>query len=177
MKSVAIIGTGIMGSGMAVNFLKQGHRVFVWNRTKSKLKPLISLGASAVSSPKEAAVKAEIVFDVTANDRSSQSVWLGSRGILAGAGYKKYLIASGTFSANWIDKLAKICQQKKLTFFDMPMTGGRIGAETGAMILLVGGSQQKLKTIYKDLSSIAKKIAYFGKGGSGIRFKLVLNMI
>lgn len=177
MKSVAIVGTGIMGSGMAVNFLKKGHQVFVWNRTKSKLKPLINRGAIATSSPKEATSKAAIIFDVTANNQSSQSVWLGPRGILAGANSTKCLIANGTFSAAWIDKLAKICQKKKLTFFDMPMTGGRIGAETGAMILLVGSKKQKLKTIYKDLNSIAKRIVYLGKTGSGIRFKLILNMI
>lgn len=59
----------------------------------------------------------------------------------------------------------------------MPMTGGRIAAEKGELILLVGGDKQKLKNILPQLKVIAKDVKYFGKTGSGMRYKLVLNML
>jgi 3-hydroxyisobutyrate dehydrogenase len=176
-KIIAVIGTGIMGSGIATNFLKKGYKVIVWNRTKEKLKPLLIQGAIAVDTPKAASTKADIIFEVTANDESSQSVWLGEDGILAGAHQGTVAVASGTFSVSWIDKVAGLCRDKKLIFFDMPLTGGRKGAETGKLILLVGGEQNELSKIEEDLKAISEKYLYFGKVGSGIRYKLLLNML
>lgn len=176
MKKIAVIGTGIMGSGMASNYLKNGYEVVVWNRSGEKLKPLIGKGAMAVSTPKEAAEKADIIFDVTANDEASRAVWLGEEGIFAGADKKKVLIASGTFTAEWVDELAEQCSEKGFTFFDMPLTGSRMGAENGALTMLVGGDEKKLDAVKPDLAAISQRIFYFGKAGAGIRFKLVLNM-
>src|SRR3989338_9242957 len=131
MKKIAVIGTGIMGHGMAANFLKHGFEVTVWNRDKKKLKFLIQKGAIAADTPREAAAKADIVFEVTANDESSRSVWLGDDGILSGAHKNITLIVSCTFSVSWIEELARVCADRKITFFDMPLTGGRGGAEAG----------------------------------------------
>lgn len=176
MKKIAVIGTGIMGSGIAANFLKHGYEVHVWNRSPEKLQPLIEKGAVAAKTPKEAVVEADIVFEVTANDKSSRLVWLEPEGIFAGA-KDTILITSGTFSVEWTDAIAKLCQDAGYTYFDMPLTGSRIGAETGKLTLLVGGDEQKLELIKPDLAAISEKIMYFGKAGSGMRFKLLLNML
>jgi len=177
MKRIAVIGTGIMGSGIVKNYLKNKYTVYVWNRNPDRLNALILQGATAVNSPKEAAEKADIVFEVTANDESSESVWMGANGILAGADPDKILITSATLSLPWIDKLADICRKKGLQFLDMPMTGGRIGAETGQLILLTGGTENTLKNLEPDLKAICAKIFFFGKPGSGMRYKLILNML
>src|SRR3989338_5181708 len=95
MKKIAVIGKGIMGHGMAANFLKHGFEVTVWNRDSEKLKPFIKKGAIAVDTPRKAASKADIIFEVTASDESSRKVWLGNEGILAGARPGGGLIASG----------------------------------------------------------------------------------
>ena len=175
MKTVAVIGTGIMGAGIVNNFLKKGYKVVVWNRFKAKLKKF--KGAKVAETPKEASENADIVFEVTANDESSQAVWLGRNGIIAGSKPKSVLITCATISKDWVDRLAKECKRAKRVFFDMPMTGGRVGAKSGNLTLLVGGDEKKLKTITKDLKAITGKILYFGKAGSGIRYKLVLNLL
>ncbi|MCX6705609.1 MAG: NAD(P)-dependent oxidoreductase [Candidatus Woesebacteria bacterium] len=177
MKKIAVIGTGIMGSGIAKNFLKKGYKVYIWNRSKSRLKNLIKMGGVATNNPFKATQKADIVFEVTANDKSSKLVWTGKDGILSGADSKKVFITCATLSVSWTDKLTNICKKKGLTFFDMPMTGSRIGAESGKLTLLVGGDKKKLETIKKDLGTISEKIFYFGKGGSGMRYKLLLNTL
>ncbi|KKU68548.1 MAG: hypothetical protein UX89_C0003G0050 [Parcubacteria group bacterium GW2011_GWA2_47_16] len=177
MKKIAVIGTGIMGHGMAANFLKHGFEVIVWNRDKKKLKLLVQKGAVVAVTPREAAAKADTVFEVTANDESSRSVWLGDDGILSGAHKNITMIASGTFSVSWIDELARVCAERKTTFFDMPLTGSRMGAEGGTLTLLVGGKKAKLQKLKPILKNISRQVVYFGKAGSGTRFKLILNSL
>lgn len=177
MKKIAVIGVGIMGAGMASNFLRGGHEVYVWNRSPERLGPLVEKGATVLESPKQGAELADIIFEVTANDESSRSVWTGPEGILAGATPEKVVIASSTLSVDWATELAELCTQKGLTFFDMPLTGGRGGAESGQLTLLVGGDESKLEELRPTLSAIAKKVTYFGKAGSGMKYKLLLNML
>ena len=62
MRTIAVIGTGIMGTGIAMNFLKKGYDVVVWNRNNNELKPLIEKGATSAGSPKEATVKADFIL-------------------------------------------------------------------------------------------------------------------
>ena len=151
MKKIAIIGTGIMGAGMATNYLKNGYEVHVWNRGKERLGPLVELGAIEAASPKAAAQSVDIVFDVTANDEASRSVWLAEDGILAGAHAGSQLIASGTFSIPWTDELARECAKRGHIHFDIPLTGSRMGAEGGTMILLAGGDKKQFAALEPGL--------------------------
>lgn len=177
MKTIAVVGLGIMGHGIADNFLKNGYQVVVWNRSKDKAADLIDKGAVFAESVKEAVKNAEIVIEVTANDESSKQIWLGDEGILSAATPEQTLIACATLSIEWTEELAKKCADTGLSFFDMPMTGSRIGAEAGELTLLVGGDESELEAIQEDLEAIASELKYFGKAGSGMKFKLLLNSL
>ncbi|MBV9349210.1 MAG: NAD(P)-dependent oxidoreductase [Patescibacteria group bacterium] len=177
MKKIAVIGTGIMGSGMVLNYLKHGYEVFVWNRSSDKLRTLLEKGAIEMPTPKTCAEKADIVFEVTADDRSSRNVWESPDGILAGAKSDTVLISSATLSLGWVLELARLCASKGFTYFDMPLTGGRSGAENGRLIFLVGGDEKKLESLTSDLSPVSEKVWYFGNAGSGTGAKLLLNML
>jgi 3-hydroxyisobutyrate dehydrogenase-like beta-hydroxyacid dehydrogenase len=172
-----VIGTGIMGHGIATNYLKHQYPLFVWNRDASKTDDLVKAGAIATSTPREAAEKSDIVFEVTANDESSQSVWRGQDGIVAGAKPRTIVIACATLSMDWIHELIGLADKKKLYFFDMGMTGGRQGAEAGKLTFLTGGDETILATLKSDLQAVSEKIIYFGPAGSGMRYKLLLNML
>jgi 3-hydroxyisobutyrate dehydrogenase-like beta-hydroxyacid dehydrogenase len=176
-QTVGIVGLGIMGCGMANNFIKKGYEVFIWNRTKSVLKPFVKKGAVVCKTPAEVAKLSVVVFEVTANDESSRSVWLGKNGILSGAKPDSILVASATLSAKWTDELIKKCKQKKLSFLDIPLTGGRIGAETGNLTMLCGGNGKVLSKIKPTLKAVAKNVYHFGPAGHGMRYKLILNLL
>jgi 3-hydroxyisobutyrate dehydrogenase-like beta-hydroxyacid dehydrogenase len=176
-RRIAVVGTGIMGSGIVHNYLKNGYEVIVWNRTKAHADTLISEGAQWAATPKEAVEKADIIFEVTANDESSRAVWTGSEGIFAAADSAKFLITSATLSAGWTDELAGLCKDKDLQFLDMPMTGGRPAAESGNLVFLAGGNKDVLEEIRPILEPIASKIIHFGEAGSGMKYKLILNML
>ena len=85
MQRVAILGLGIMGGGMAANWLAKGFEVSVWNRTRSKAEPLAAKGAKVAATPRDAAQGADFIFAMVADDDASRSVWLGADGALAGA--------------------------------------------------------------------------------------------
>jgi len=177
MKKIGIVGLGIMGKGMADNFLKNGYKVFVWNRTKAVAEEFKKKGVVVCSTPKEVTEKADITFEVTANDQSSRQVWKGKNGILKGANKSKILVASATLSVKWIDELLKQCKKQGFVFLDIPLTGGRIGAETGNLTLLCGGNEKVLNKIKTVLKAISGKIFYFGPEGHGMRYKLILNYL
>jgi 3-hydroxyisobutyrate dehydrogenase len=104
MQKIGIVGLGIMGRGMANNFLKKGHEVFAWNRTSSVVEDLVKNGVIACYSPAEVSRKADLIFEVTANAESSKQVWLGENGIFVGADDSKILVASATLSINWVEE-------------------------------------------------------------------------
>lgn len=177
MKKVGIVGLGIMGHGMADNFVKKDYEAYVWNRHADKAGDLVRNGAKLCQTPKEVAEKADIIFEVTANDETSKRMWTAKDGILAGSSKDKVLICSATISIDWVDELARICEQKGFTFFDMPLTGSRIGAETGRLTMLVGGDEAELEKVKPVLAAISEKVLYFGPHGQGIRYKLLLNVL
>lgn len=177
-KKIGIIGLGIMGHGMAVNFLRAGYELSLWNRSPERAEDLVTQqGARLLNSPRAVTEASDIVFEVLADDESSRAVWLGNDGILAGATTDKTLITSASLSISWTEELANSCKGKGFRFLDMPLTGSRKGAETGTLKLLVGGDITLLDEIRPDLAAIADKIYHFGKSGSGMRFKLILNVL
>ena len=85
MQRVALLGLGVMGAGMASNWLAKGFELSVWNRTSAKAQGLSAKGAKIAATPREAASGADFVFAMVADDAASRSVWLGADGALAGA--------------------------------------------------------------------------------------------
>lgn len=177
MKKVGVIGIGTMGHGIADNFIKNGYDVVVWNRSQDKTADLIKKGAAFADNPKQATQYADIIFEVTANDESSREVWEGEQGILEDASSDKFLITCATLSADRVNEMAQVAQQKNLKFFDMPMTGGRMGAVNGQLILLASGDRDQIDEIKDVLKAIAKDVKYFGAVGSGTKYKLILNSL
>src|SRR5207302_7427295 len=83
MTKVAFIGLGRMGHGMAGRYLDAGFAVAVWNRSKAKAEDLIARGARWATSPADAAVEADAVVTMVADDEASRAVWLAGNGAAA----------------------------------------------------------------------------------------------
>ena len=177
MARLAVVGTGVIGGGMAVNLLRNGHQVAVWNRTAENAAKVVDAGATLAATPAEAARGADVVFEATADDASSRSVWFGDDGILAGSAETATLVTSATLSPVWVAELAEACRSAGRPFLDMPVTGGRAGAESGALVMLAGGDEATLASIAEVLEAISTTVRHFGPVGSGTHFKLVLNAL
>src|SRR5574339_1305432 len=102
---VALIGLGLMGSGMARRLLGAGFPLTVWNRNPERARALASEGAHVAATPREAAARADVVLSMVADDVASRAVWLGDDGALAGAIRGAVLVESSTLTVGWIGEL------------------------------------------------------------------------
>src|SRR4029450_12627284 len=82
----ALLGLGLMGSGMARRLLGAGFPLSVYNRNPQRAAPLADEGARVAASPREAAARADVVLSMVSDDVAARAVWLGEQGALAGAG-------------------------------------------------------------------------------------------
>lgn len=176
-QTVALLGLGTMGSGMAANLLKAGFSVSVYNRTAAKAQPLVKQGARSAGTPAEAAHGADVILSMVADDLASREVWLGRDGALAAAGSSAVLIDSSTVSPAWIAELAEGASAAGKRFLDAPVTGSQNQAQAAQLTFLVGGDADVLDEVRPVLTAMSKQIVHVGPSGSGAKLKLVNNFL
>src|SRR5262249_1707618 len=177
MQQVALLGLGIMGSGMAHNLLKAGFPLTVYNRTRAKAEPLAKLGARVAASPREAAAGAEIVIAMVGDDTASRTVWLAEGGALAVAQAGAVLVECSTLSLEGVRELAARWAALGIDFLDSPVTGSKAAAEAGELKLMVGGQAAALDRARPALQAISGQITHFGPNGAGALIKLINNLM
>ncbi|HEV2224010.1 MAG TPA: NAD(P)-dependent oxidoreductase [Candidatus Acidoferrales bacterium] len=174
---VAILGLGLMGTGMASRLLSEGFPVAVYNRSREKAQALAANGAIVASSPREAAASARVVISMVADDSASRAVWLGENGALTGAASGTLLIESSTLTTAWVRELAAAAARQKCEFLDAPVTGTKPHAASGQLLFLVGGSAEALEVARPVLAALGRDVVHLGPTGSGAVMKLVNNFL
>ena len=174
---VAIIGLGIMGSGMAGRLLSANFPLTVYNRNRDKSAPFAGAGATVAGSPREAASKADIIISMVADDVASREVWLGDNGALAGVPRGSVLIECSTLTVGWIKELAAAATQRGCELLDAPVTGTKPHAASGELSFLIGGSEAAIATVQPVLSAMGHEFIHLGPTGSGALMKLINNFM
>jgi 3-hydroxyisobutyrate dehydrogenase len=177
MPRIALMGLGIMGSGIAQNLIKRNFPLHVYNRTREKAQPLLALGAQWADSPRAAAAQAEVVISVVGDDAASRAVWLGPEGALAGAPPGAVIVECSTLSLDWIHELHRLAQERSLKFVDTSLAGSKLAAEAGTLTLLVGADPAVLESVRPVLQAFSNNLIHFGPPGSGATYKLINNMM
>jgi 3-hydroxyisobutyrate dehydrogenase len=176
-QTVAILGLGTMGMGMAKNLLKAGFTVHAYNRTRSKAEPLFSQGATIHDTPANAARGADIMIAMLSDDNASRAAWTGTQGALSAAKPGAVLIDSSTITPGWAEELDQVTHKEGLEFLDAPVTGSRVQAEGGQLTFMVGGDVQTLERVRPALEAMGQSIIHLGPVGSGARLKLINNFL
>jgi 3-hydroxyisobutyrate dehydrogenase len=177
MQTVALLGLGTMGGGMAQNLLKAGFPLAVYNRTAAKAEPLAAQGARVAETPRDAGQGADVVIAMVGDDVASRAVWLGDDGALAGAREGALLIECSTLSLAWVRELAGLASGRGLAFLDAPVTGSKDAAAAGELRLLVGGDPALIERARPILEAISQRIIHLGPTGAGTTMKLVNNLM
>ena len=175
--SVAILGLGIMGSGMANRLLSANFPLAVYNRSREKCIPFASAGAFIADSPREAASRSRVTLSMVADDAASRDVWLGEEGALNGVPAGSVLIESSTLSGDWIRELAAKAVERGCQFLDAPVTGTKPHAASGELVFLVGGSAEALDAARPVFSVLGRNVVHLGPTGSGALMKLINNFV
>jgi 3-hydroxyisobutyrate dehydrogenase len=174
---VALIGLGVMGTGMARRLLGAGFPLSVYNRNPERAAPLVAEGAQAAASPREAAARADVIVSMVADDAASRGVWLGDSGALAGAARGSVLVESSTLTVGWIEELAREAAAAGCELIDAPVAGSKSHAASGELLFLVGGSAAALEKARPALAAMGRGVVHVGGTGRGALLKLINNFL
>lgn len=178
MATVAFMGLGRMGSGMAARLLAAGHRLRVYNRTPSRAEALARDGASVHVTPKDACAGVDAVVSMVADDAASRLLWLGEDGVFAADLAPGTLtIECSTLSHDWVLELAGEAQRRGLRYIDAPVTGLPNMAAAGELTMLVGAPLEHLQAAQPILSAFSRQTIHFGATGAGTAYKLMINLL
>jgi 3-hydroxyisobutyrate dehydrogenase len=177
MARVAFIGLGRMGHGMAGRYLDAGFTVAVWNRSKAKAEDLIARGARWATSPEDAAIDADAVVTMVADDAASCAVWLTKDGAAATMKAGTIAIECSTVSHEHALFLARELGNRGLIYIDCPVTGLPDAAASGKLTLLVGAAPADIERARPFLTPLSTTIRHFGPVGSGTVYKLINNLM
>lgn len=176
-KKIAFIGLGIMGQPMALNLIKAGYDLTVYNRTPDKTSALAQAGARVAASPAEAVREAEIIWSIVSDTAAMEEVVLGPAGILSSIREGAVLIDSSTISPAVSRKFDCHLAGKNAKMLDAPVTGSKHGAEKGELTFMIGGDREVFDRMVPVLNVLGKRHIYCGAHGSGLSAKLAQNAI
>jgi len=176
-KKVGFIGLGVMGKPMALNLLKVGYPLTVWNRTRSKADELLTMRASWSDSPKEVAEKSNVVITMVTDSPDVEEVVLGPQGVIQGAHTGLILIDMSTISPTFTRRVAEELSRKGVKMLDAPVSGGELGAKEATLSIMVGGPKEIFEVCLPIFKVLGKRITYMGPNGMGQTAKLCNQVI
>ena len=178
MNTVAFIGLGQMGSGMAACLLAAGHDLRVYNRTAERAHSLERSGARVFATPAQACAGADAIISMVSDDIASQAIWCGADGVLCASPHPSALaIECSTLSHPWVVDLAARAKSYGLRYIDAPVTGLPADAAAGELTLLVGADTTDLAAARGLLDALSQRIIHFGAVGTGTAYKLIINLL
>jgi len=170
---IAFLGLGIMGRPMAQNLVKAGHELKVWNRSPGKVVD----GAITSSTPKEAAQGAEIVWTCVSDTKAVEQVLFGKDGAAESVKPGTIVVDSSTILPSASLKFADLVRKKGADFVDAPVTGSKVGAESGQLIFIVGARQETFDKLQPLFKAMGKSVVRVGENGKGLAAKLSMNLM
>ena len=177
MKKFGFIGLGIMGNAMALNLIKAGLDVTVWNRSADKCVELITLGARQGQSPKQVAETCDITFTIVSDPAAALAICEGPDGVLAGIGEGRSYIDMSTVDDETSQTISVAITKAGGRFLEAPVSGTRKPAEDGTLIILAAGDKSLYDEALPAFEIMGKMSPYLGEVGQGAKMKLVVNMI
>ena len=172
---LGFIGLGTMGSGMALNVIKAGHRLTINDINRDAAGPHLEAGAVWADSAQEVAEASDIVFTSLPGPPEVEAVALGEHGILSGISPGKVYFDLSTNSPTLVRRLHDAFAARGAHVLDAPVSGGPQGARSGRLAIWVGGDKDVFERCKPVLDAIGDQAFYVGAIGTGSVAKLVHN--
>lgn len=169
---IGFIGTGVMGTGIINNLLKNGNQVTVYNRTKAHAQTVLDNGAKWADSPAAATVGNDFVMSMVGFPDDVKEIYYSDNGILSAASPNQVLIEMTTSKPSLAKQLYSDAQKRGLHIIDAPVSGGDIGAKNGTLTMMIGGDLVDVQKAEPILAQFSSERHYFGSAGSGQHAKM-----
>lgn len=165
-----------MGSAMVGTLRRANLPVIVWNRTAAHADAVASAtGATVAASAAEATREASVVFTSLADDAAVESVYLGSGGVVEGAGPDTIVVETSTIDPDTQIAIGTAVESTGANFLDAPVSGSVTTVEAGTLTFMVGGDEAVLAAVRPVLEVLAERIVPVGGRGAGAATKLAVN--
>ena len=169
---VGLIGTGIMGDPMGRNLLRAGYTLLVHNRTRSKAKPLLRAGAGWQDSPRAVAENVDVLISIVGDSPDVEAVYLGEAGVCSALRPGALCIDMSTIAPDVARSVAAAVSDGGGSFLDAPVSGGKTGAESGTLSIMVGGDKADVARAGPIFEVVGKSTVHCGPVGHGQLTKL-----
>lgn len=177
MLSIAFIGLGTLGLPMALNLLKAGYPVTVYNRTRSREEAAVDQGAIAAASPQAAAAQADVIITCVSDSPDVEAVILGENGVIFGAKPGSIVVDMSTISPQVTRNIGQRLAAQGVSLLDAPVSGGLEGAQQGTLSIMVGGEPEALERVQPILQVLGSRVTHLGPLGSGQLTKAINQII
>jgi len=170
---VTVLGTGIMGSGIARSLLNAGLKVTVWNRSQDKALPLGRFGAIVAGDIASSVARADVILTMLFDaDAAAQVMDVA----LPAAELNAIWVQCATVGLDGTARLADQAKRRGIAFVDAPVLGTRQPAETGTLTVLAGGPEKLRAAVTPVFDAIGARTVWVGEQpGDGHRLKLAAN--
>jgi 3-hydroxyisobutyrate dehydrogenase len=169
--TVALLGTGTMGAGMARTIAAAGCPLRVWNRTTERAEELADV-ATVAPTPAEAVDGADVVVTMLFDaDAVAETMGEAAGALAQGAVW----LQTSTVGIEGTDRLAALAADLGLVYVDAPVLGTKKPAADGALVVLASGPDSARATVTPVLDAIGQKTIWVGDAGAGTRLKLAAN--
>lgn len=177
MQKIGFIGLGIMGKPMALNLVKAGYELTVYDIVAERIEELVQAGARRGSSGKDVAARNDVVITMLPNSPHVREAVLGPNGILEGARPGLILVDMSSIAPLASQEIAAQVQAKGVAMLDAPVSGGEPKAVAGTLAIMVGGPQETFEQVKGILSAMGSSVTRVGAIGSGNVTKLANQII
>ena len=175
-ESVAVLGIGAMGHGIAISALRAGIPTIVWNRRPEATRDLAELGAVAGESAADAARRAAIVVTMVTDTDAVVSI-AQDQGMLAALAPGAIWVQMSTIGVPGIERIAAMvdAERRDVTLVDAPVSGSKDPAEQGALTIFASGPDSARPRVAPLFDALGQRTIWVGAVGTGSRLKVVNN--
>jgi 3-hydroxyisobutyrate dehydrogenase len=175
---LAVLGLGTMGRAMAGSALRNGIPTVVWNRAPDAARGMAEQGAEVALSVAEAVKEVDVAITMVTNTAAvtSIAVDLGMLEALPRGAVWAQMSTIGVEGTATISSIAEK-QRPDIVFLDAPVSGSKVPAEQGKLIIFASGSEQVRPTVEPVFAAIGQRTVWLGQIGMGSRLKLVNNTL
>jgi 3-hydroxyisobutyrate dehydrogenase-like beta-hydroxyacid dehydrogenase len=177
IRTVAFLGTGLMGAPMIQRLLGAGIGVKAWNRTPDKLRALTAAGAIVAETPAAAADGVDAICLCLANVAAAESVLFGKNGVASVASKQSLIVDFSTIGPKHTADFAARLHSHESHWVDAPVSGGVPGATQGKLVVFCGGRTQDVERLRDVFAALAQRVTHVGDVGAGQTMKLCNQLI
>lgn len=155
-----------MGKPMALNLIKAGYSLVVSDQNKAAGE-LVEAGAESLAGNKAIAEQCDIIITMLPDSPEVEAVVLGEGGVIEGIKEGSLFIDMSTIAPSTAKKVYEKMQEKGVEALDAPVSGGQVGAESGSVSFMVGGSEKAFQRARPLFEVMGKNIVRIGEAGAG----------